>query len=376
MTYGDESWLIKWSSTIKRVFLNMDEDPPQSRFLFVDLAYDKAIIPREEGSGNEVITDRNQLSRFFNIAGKFPNTARFIFCDVFLRGASVFDDSLEINVKKNKNVVFPIHRNSEGSLIKPGLNVPYAIADYRSNKGIFFKFKLFQDKELNTVPVQMYKELNGKIFSQGLFCKYDAGLPSLNSIIVDYPIRTYELFDQREYTLVNLSDLLILPEEVIANDYLKDRIILMGDFSNDMRETIFGPMTGTLIVLNTYLTLVAGKHRLPVLWFIFLILAYSLLSHRVFFSEKKDTGSSAYHKKISEHYPFFLTFLGYLFILGLLSVLSYLIFGIHINILIIALYFNICGFIRNLKENPNWKQVAKATLLNIKKEYFKFFDNF
>lgn len=374
LTYGDEFWLIKWSSTIKRVFLDLDEDPHQKRFLFIDLAYDKAVIPREDGPGTEVITDRAQLTRFFNISGKQPDAAKFIFCDVFLQGNSDWDDSLELSVKKNKNVIFPIHRNSKGILIKPGLNVPYAIADYQSNRGnTFLKFKLFQDDSVSTVPVQMYRVLNDKIFYKGLFYRYDAGLPSLNSVIIDYPIRTYELFDQHEYTLVNLSELLILPEEIIVNDYLKDRIILMGDFRNDIHETIFGSMAGTLILLNTYLTLEGGHHRLPWMWFIFLILSYSLLSYRVFFAHEKNMNASENHKKITDRYPFLLSFLGYLFILSLLSVLSYLIFGIHINILIIAIYFNACGFIRNLQENPNWRKEGKAWLINIKNEYFKFY---
>lgn len=366
--------MIKWSTTIKRVFLNLDEDPHQKRFLFIDLAYDKAVIKREEGPGTEVITDRAQLTRFFNISGKQSGAAKFIFCDVFLKGSSEWDDSLELSVKKNKNLIFPAHRDSKGAMNKPALNVPYAIADYQSNRGnTFLKFRLFQDSSINTVPVLMYKTLNQKVISDGLFSKYDDGQPILNSIIVDYPIRTYELLDEPEYTLVNLSELLILPEEVIVNEYLKDRIILMGDLQNDTHNTIFGPMAGTLILLNTYLTLEGGHHRLPWMWLIFLIVSYSLLSYRVFFAHKKDITASGKRKKITEKYPFLLSFFGYLFILGLLSVLSYLIFGIHVNILIIAIYFNVCGLIRNLQEYPNWKKEGKAWLMNIRNEYFKFY---
>ncbi len=374
LTYGDEFWLIKWSSTIKRVFLNLDEDPHQKRFLFINLAYDKAVIPREDGPGTEVITDRAQLTRFFNISGSQAHSAKFIFCDVFLQGSSDWDDSLELSVSKNNNLIFPAHKDLKGNLIKPALNVPFAIADYQSNRGnTFLKFRLFQDNLINTVPVLMYKTLNQKVISDGLFSKYDDDQPILNSVIVDYPIRTYELLDEPEYTLVNLSELLILPEEVIVNEYLKDRIILMGDLQNDTHNTIFGPMAGTLILLNIYLTLEGGHHRLPWTWFIFLIVSYSLLSYRVFFAHKKDITAPGKREKITEKYPFLLSFFGYLFILGLLSVLSYLIFGIHVNILIIAIYFNVCGFIRNLQDNPNWKKEGKAWLMNIKNEYFKFY---
>ncbi|SDL74915.1 hypothetical protein SAMN05421813_10220 [Daejeonella rubra] len=374
MTYGDEFLLVKWSSTVKRVFLNIDEDPPANRFLFIDLAYDKAIIPREDGPGNEVITDRAQLSRFFEISGRQQNVARYIFCDVFLQGRSEWDDSLELSVAKNANLIFPIHKDENGLLLKPELNVPYGIADYQSNRGnTFLKFKLFQDSSYHTVPVEMYKKLNDKSFESGLFFNYDKGLPILNSVIIDYPIRNYELMDEQEYALISLSELLMLPEEVIINEYLKNRIVLMGDFKNDSHQTIFGPMAGTLILLNTFLTLEGGQHRLPLTWFLFLIIAYTNLSYFVFFAQKNHQNISGKQNEIVQRYPFLLSLIGYLVILSSFSIFSYLIFGVHINILIIALYLNVLGLIRNLREHSGWKEAAKNWLIYIKNEYFKFY---
>ena len=69
-TYGDEKLLVQWSSIFKRVILQMDEDPPKKDYLFINLAYDKTLIPREEGTGKEVITDRQLLASFFEVLKK------------------------------------------------------------------------------------------------------------------------------------------------------------------------------------------------------------------------------------------------------------------------------------------------------------------
>jgi hypothetical protein len=94
-TYGDEQLLIKWSSILKRVVLQIDKDPPKKDFIFINLAYEKALIPREDGLGNEVITDRDKLAQFFQIVKKHQKEIKFTFCDVFLQGLSESDSLLQ-----------------------------------------------------------------------------------------------------------------------------------------------------------------------------------------------------------------------------------------------------------------------------------------
>ncbi|HEY0768968.1 MAG TPA: hypothetical protein VGD31_01355, partial [Sphingobacteriaceae bacterium] len=222
-TYGDERMLVQWSSILKRVVLGIDEDPPKTDYLFINLAYEKALIPLEDGLGNEVITDREKLSQFFQILKRNQDKVKFTVCDVFLKGQSENDSLLEYSVKGIKNVVFPTHLDEDGHPEKLDIAVPHAIADYRMATGGFLKFKLFQHDTLATLPVRLIEQTTGRKFtsSQGMY--FDQERPSLNSVIIDYQIRAHEVFEQAEYPVVNLSELLILPEEIIVNDFLKNR---------------------------------------------------------------------------------------------------------------------------------------------------------
>ena len=109
-TYGDEELLVQWSSVLKRVVFNIDEDPPKKDYLFVNLAYEKALIPLESGLGNEVITDRGKLASFFDILKRNQEQVKFTVCDVFLQGTSENDSLLEGSVKgiKKHRLPYPL----------------------------------------------------------------------------------------------------------------------------------------------------------------------------------------------------------------------------------------------------------------------------
>lgn len=365
-TYGDEELLVQWSSVLKRVVFNIDEDPPKKDYLFVNLAYEKALIPLESGLGNEVITDRGKLASFFDILKRNQEQVKFTVCDVFLQGTSENDSLLEGSVKGIKNIVFPTHYSDDNTVEALDVNVPHGIADYRitgEGEG-FIKFKLFQNDSLSTIPVYMFEKITGRKItgSNGIF--WEKSRPVLNSVVIDYQLRSHELFEQSEYPVVNLSELLVLPENVIVNEFLKDRIVLMGDFNNDVHETIFGPMPGTLILLNVYLTLKGNHHLLSLSWIIFIIAGYMIFSRLMLFPEN-DTEKI---RNINWIGPL----LGSAIYLSLLSVCSYLLFNIHIQILILALYISLVRYIIRLNQADWNRKQMKEWALELRETYFNF----
>ncbi|MCO4291519.1 CHASE2 domain-containing protein [Solitalea sp. MAHUQ-68] len=363
-SYGDEQLLVKWASIFKRVVFKIDEDPPKEDYLFINLAYEKALIQREDGLGKEVITDRAKLAQFFEILKRNQKSVKFTVCDVFLKGKSENDRLLQHNISGIRNVVFPTHHNDEGELEKLDLNVPCAIADYRMASGGFLKFKLFQDDTLSTVPVYLYEKTTGRKFTglHGLY--FDNGNLNLNSTIIDYQIRSHELFEQAEYPVVNLSELLMLPEEVIVNDFLKNRIVLLGDFNSDVHSTIYGSTPGTLILLNVYLTLKSGWHIITYWWVVFLVIGYTIFSRLMLFPEK----DAEKVKKINWLGPF----LGCATFLCVLSIVSYLIFNIHLQVLILTIYITILRYTIRLNQVEWTKDQFKEWALAIRETYFNF----
>ena len=363
-TYGDEKLLVQWSSIFKRVVLKMDEEPPKKDYLFINLAYDKALIPREEGTGKDIITDRQLLADFFQVLKKHQDSIKYTVCDVLLKGSSDADSALQESVKGLHRIVFPAQLSDSGKAESLAIQVPSAIADYEMVNGGFLKFKLFQNKTVPTLPVYMYQQISGKEFKQQFGWYFQGYKPVMNSLIIDYQIRTHELMDEGEYPVINLSELMLLPEEIIANDFLKHRFIIMGDFNNDTHETIYGSTPGTLILLNVYLSLMDGQHLISLWWWIFLLVGFTFFSRRMLFPEPDPIT----HKYANLWIPLLrsATFL------SILSIVSYLIFKQHIQVLVLTLYVNALRFIIQLKKSDWHLSQLKSWFLEIRETYFNF----
>lgn len=363
-TYGDEKLLVQWSSIFKRVVLKMDEEPPKKDYLFINLAYDKALIPREEGTGKDIITDRQLLADFFQVLKKHQDSIKYTVCDVLLKGSSDADSALQASVRGLKKIVFPAQLSDSGTAEELAIQVPSAIADYEMVNGGFLKFKLFQNKTVPTLPVYMYQQISGKELKQQFGWYFQDYKPVMNSLIIDYQIRTHELMDEAEYPVINLSELMLLPEEIIANDFLKHRFIIMGDFNNDTHETIYGSTPGTLILLNVYLSLMDGQHLISLWWWIFLLVGFTFFSRRMLFPEPDPIT----HKYANLWIPLLrsATFL------SILSIVSYLIFKQHIQVLVLTLYVNVLRFIIQLKKSDWHFSQLKSWFLEIRETYFNF----
>lgn len=363
-TYGDERLLVQWSSIFKRVVLKMDQDPPKKDYLFINLAYDKALIPREDGTGKEVITDRKLLTDFFEILKRHQETVKFTVCDVLLKGNSENDLLLQQSVTGIKQIVFPAQLSDNGDPEKLCIKVPSAIADYQMVNGGFLKFKLFQHKTVPTLPVYLYQQYTGKKISRKFGMYFDGHKPMMNALIIDYQIRAHELIEEAEYPVISLSELMLLPEAIIADEFLKDRFIIMGDFNHDSHETIYGNTPGTLILLNVFLTLMDGHHLINYWWLLFMLLSYTVFSRLMLFPDSITTKSN---------YP---NWIGPLLksatYLSILSVISYLLFNQHIQVLVLTLYINALRYFIQLKKADwNWKHL-KHWLVEFRETYLNF----
>ena len=344
-TYGDEKFLIKWTSVVKRMVFQLDDTPPKDNFIFINLAYEKALIPLEDHLGNEVITDRSALAKFFKILQQHPSAAKFTICDVFLQGKSTSDSLLSKSITGIPNIVFPTHPDDYNKPEKLEIKVPSAMANYKSADEEFVKFTLLLENDYKTIPLYMYEKLQQRNYSHHWGLYWDNNNPSLNSVIIDYKIRNDEIFQNNQYPVVNLSELMLLPEELIIEEFLQDRIIVMGDFVNDKHKTSFGVMPGSLILVNVYLSLMDGAHLISLGWLLFMIVAFTLYSRIIIFN-----WPMASSRKSSK---WFLNLLKSATLLAIISVCSYFLFNIGIQVLFLTIYTGILLFIKKL-----WKEKA------------------
>jgi len=213
----------------------------------------------------------------------------------------------------------------------------------------------------------MHHVLNKSKIDEGRFWNTDNGRPIFNSMIIDFPIRAFEVFESKEYPVVNLSELLLLPEEIIVNEFLKNKIILLGDFKNDAHSTIYGSTPGTLILLNVYETLKNGYHKVSAWWIFFILLMYTLVSY--YLLNQVYTQDKLQQKK---RYSFVASLLNYIIVFGSISIISYLIFNVYINILILALYSNCVAFLLGVVKKERHFPKPIDIFNDIKSFYFSF----
>ena len=368
---GDEKSLIKWSSVIRKSLLNRDEKPSVNDFVFIDLAWDKELIPREDGLGEQVITNRERLAKIFNVLKKYPGQYKYIICDVFFQGDSPNDSILQASFVNLKNIIVPSHMDGN-ELLKPKFNVPTGLADYTTTDDSFLKYKLDSYDSLKSLPLKMYEDVTGATFQKKNLFLFSNGRPSFNSMIIDYRITNNDLSGSDEsdtsnlkYPVYPLSELLLFPDSLMFYSYLKDKYVVIGNFKEDVHSTVLGTMPGTLILLNIYLSLLNGENLVSIYWVLILLTGYFILSWMMFFPFKII--SPKLLVKILDLR--FFTFITSTFYLTILSIISYIYFNVQIGILIIAVYMNTFIYIVN-----HYKEIKeKITNFRFKhiKEYLK-----
>lgn len=378
-TYGDDTFIIKYSSIFKKLILGIDDKPGQNELLFVNVSYDPMLIEKLDADsipvGQQVITDREKLTRFFKVINQKPDNYKYIFCDIFFKDGSEYDEDLNSEIVKAKNLVIPYHGSGEGKYQLPLFDVNRGFADYDYIEGSFLKFRLLQDDTTQSVPLILFDKINnGKFEKKGWFYFSNNKL-CFNNIILDQKVRKFDIIEgmsPNPYPFVHLGEFVSLSDSMI-NETVKNKIVLVGDFhERDMHNTVFGKTPGTIIVLNAYLTLLAEDNVIPFLFFPYLFICYFYLSFRVFNTNKtsgvlKEKIKSFFrlpwkHKSKNESKKriktgevlkkakiidllkqtsigaFIFKFIGAASLFTLVSFLSYLIFNIHVNVLILVLF--------------------------------------
>ena len=347
-TYDNESTIISTVSIVKNIFFNIEDKPSKNDFLLINVSYQKTLIPKLDAYGfeigNEAITDRASLASLFEKLS-LHNNHRYLVFDVFLDQPSPADSLVLYYAKKTKNIVLPYHRQ-DGEFLKPVLPLPQALSDYDSDFGDFIKYSYLQYDTCQTIALKMYLDLHGGTYIKRglLYSKNGQGV--LNSFITEFPIRQHDIFreDTLGYNSIHIANFLALPISFIK-DMVKNKIVVVGDFLEaDLHQTIYGSNAGPLIHLNAYLNLRDNKNSVSVWFYLYMLISY--LAFSFFLFKKTSVSTLKWVDKIqrSKLGGFVFDYLKYALFLLVMSVISYLIFGIHLNILILSLYFSIAEY--------------------------------
>ena len=341
-SYESESKIMAFTSIFKNVLLGLDDKPSKDSFLFINVSYDKMLIPRYDNEGFEsgkiAVTDRASLTKFLGVVEANPNH-KFIILDIFFEDSTSYDSLLQAQVKNIKGLILPYHLDGGDTVMKSYIKGWNGLADYNTDFGTFLKYSYLQQNIHKTVPLLLYEKYNsGYIKKTGPFYTSNGSL-ALNALALDLPIRSYNVFtdDSLGYNSVNLCELVNLPPPFIK-ELTKNKIIVIGDFKDrDIHPTLYGNTPGPLIQINAYLALVRGDHLLSFSLILFIFINYLIISWFLF------SGTIFIKNKWIEKFKeskmgIFYDFIKYVFFLILINIFSYLIFDIHLNVLIIGIY--------------------------------------
>jgi hypothetical protein len=282
-----ETGALKQITDYKR-FLGMQIDNVPDSILLINICYDKALVPYQENGipvGKTVITDREKLLQFLTKAKK-ANNYRYIFLDIFFEEGmnTAYDSALFHTIASMDRIVIPKH--DEANLCDSILNPKAANADYATTWQVltFSRYQYLHNNEAS-VALRMYQDRFGTDIKRhwGGLWYTDNGRLCQNSSTLLLPVRvTGSLLDEegqvRERNYIHLSaDLLDLDRVIPISEQIDDKLIVIGDFKNDIHTTFLGAQPGSSILLNGYLSLSQGAHLVNWLFMSLLFVIYIVI---------------------------------------------------------------------------------------------------
>lgn len=294
-----ETGALKQITDYKK-FLGMQIGNVPDSILFINVCYDKALVPYEENEvpvGNTIITDREKLLQFLTKA-KEANNYRYIFMDVFFEEGMVteYDSALFNTIVSMDRIVIPKHKGV--NMCDSILNQKAANADYATTWQAltFSRYQYLHDDD-ESVALKIYQDRFGSDIKKhwGGLWYTDNGRLCQNSATLLLPVRiTGSLLDEegqvRERNYIYLSaDLLDLDEVMPVSEQIDDKFIVIGDFKSDVHTTFLGSQPGSSILFNGYIALSQGAHLvnwlyMGILFVIYIIIGLFYLSGHSFSS--------------------------------------------------------------------------------------------
>ena len=348
-TSNDEIALIKVFSLFRQRLFVRAYQPDPDRFLFINLAYDKALVEKKDENdfpvGNQSITDRQKIARLLHILNQSPAGPLFLVIDVRFEDKSSQDSSLVYEFARTRHYLVSYHAPYKSAPALPVLPAQAGLSDFElTREGDMVKFSSVQADTARTTPLLMYQHLYGKTYRQGWLADWMGNEMCHNGFILQYRVRVNadSLKNNSPYHYAHLGELLTLPPTEIQH-LARNRIVILGDFEDlDVHSTLFGELPGPVILLNAFLALEQGDNRLPLYFILLIFTGYWLLSYRCFARTRAKPWLQGL--PLPEEIKRVLSdFLWYWLSLTALSILTYLLFNIPLTIFFTALYFQLLG---------------------------------
>ena len=341
------------------------------QFVFISTGKDLNLVDDTAGYGNTPVSDRYKIYKLLNAINHLKNKPRFVLLDLqfylpytysvddsiqqkvkkaglanFLPDTSI-DDRLKQEIAKNRNLAVSVLLNNKNAVDTPLFKATYGIADYKTYGNFLNKFKLYySDLKASSVPALLHQQINGIGYSgnqYALFCDHRL---AFNYIWPDYYDDADNIKTQNGYQVYHIGSLMnLLTNPKIMESTFANKIVLVGNYEDDVHDTPAGKIPGTIILADIYLSLLNGRHYVPYLWIAFVIMVFSLLSYMAIYDPMPEVNFRFKFAFAEQVTSFVKEYISYIGILILVSLLSTLLFNITISLFLPAFIFSALDFL-------------------------------
>lgn len=364
----------------KKVFWVKDKiySPPPKKsasFVFINTGKDLALVEDSIDYGNIAVSDREkilQLLRNINLmSGKPAYTVldiQFYYPYTINPGT---DKLIQQEMDKDSNILLPILRMGKGAFKAPLYTGTYGHSEYRTFSSNFNKFRIILDENLKSIPLVMHEKINKAKYEDGVI------IPTCNdSLCLTAIWPTYYLKDNsirktasgesigaiEEKTITksaegvpsiyyNIGELLFDMEanpQTYASAFA-NKIIIVGNFQDDVHTTPVGKMTGPVLLANLYLSLLNNQHIMSYWLLLLMLVTLSGLSYIAIFKkmpEVKLNFKFLFSSYLSNFMKNYISYFGAMFLLSLLAVI---LFNVQVALFLPSLIFTGIVYVKEKK---------------------------
>lgn len=352
---GEKSLLYRFE--LIRNYLFPKENTVSDSILLIDVSYDKTPVKAIDEYGLPIgdiqITDRQKLLKLLQELKK-RDDYKFILLDVFFgqKGETPQDSALFATITSMPRIVIPCH--SDEALADTSLKEKAGLADYMTTfkEGGFVKYP-FMSEDGMSLPLKMYNEITGRTIRKHWIFYTDGWLLTRKSLVL-----TFDIYTNSPYNGEGEKVLYFLGADILGNEgekgimyevqeMTKDKYIAIGAFQGeDNHSTYIGPVSGTLINLNAYFSLLHNHHVVSgtlaiVMFCAFFVLAYLTLTRQDLrgFAETVTQQKSHLWRSRMIALSALCSWIGYSLFLSMLCILTYTFLGEVYEIFITSTMF-------------------------------------
>lgn len=398
----DEVGWFSVSEDIVRAIAGGEDDCDDA--YFINVGFDKQVTDvelRPFEIGHVAITDRKILLDFLTIAERADY--KYIFLDIrFEKGYDTTSDSaLFAKIAGMRDIVCAYHyekrddkrdHRSNGFEIADSALLPKcAYNDYYTSlfSSNFTRYTYLQDGR-PSVALRMYQDIDGKTLQRhwrwfyrndGTWCENCSYIPIWGGVA---PVYDTTFVNTAQYR--NLGPFLMtLPEQHLIES-MKGKIVVLGDFEEDIHDTYMSMLPGPYLTYLAYKHLARGGNNISILWLVIMTLVFFLFIWHIlspaslfprciyqcirdFFDRYRATQVIAnWYRRIRDFfgkYRFFRIILAliYSILFTLICSAVFLISGHAFNVLIPSLIISFITIVKESEkkpiEQPSEKTVAK-----------------